>query len=369
MTEPALIRLASPDFGDDDLARVREVLSSGWLVQGPFVKAFESGMSELLGQEAIACSSGTAALHLALLALGVGPGDEVLVPAFTWPATAATVVQVGARPVFVDVDLDDLAMIPTAAVAAVTRATRAMLPVHLFGIPAQMSALTTIANAHQLHVIEDAACALGTATALGQAGTVGDVGCYSFHPRKNITTGEGGVVTARDPAVLTRLRAFLNHGIEVGEDGPAFEHAGLNYRLSDVAGALGVGQLEKFATILAARRRLGRRYLAGLADTQVRVPAGLADPGNTFQSLVVELPSEIARDGLLTHLRAAQIQCTIGTYAVTSQPYYQREWDVDPAAFPNADRLMRRLVTLPLHHRMSAADVDRVVAEVRRAVG
>ncbi len=365
----SLIRLASPDFDERDLDRLRQVLTSGWLVQGPFVRAFEEGVRALIGQEAIACASGTAALHLALLALGIGPGDEVLVPSFTWPATAATVVQVGARPVFVDVDLETLAMIPAAAEAAITEATRAMVPVHLFGIPAPMAALMTLAVAHDLRVIEDAACALGTDTDRGPAGTVGDVGCFSFHPRKSITTGEGGVVTTRGPGLAARLRSFLNHGIEASDAGPVFHHAGLNYRLSDVAGALGVGQLEKFEAILATKRRLGGRYLAGLADLPVRVPQGLSDPGNTFQSLVVELESEASRDTLITRLRSAEIQCTIGTYAVTSQPYYQRAWGVDPLDSPNADRLMRRLITLPLHHKLSDADVDRVIAEVRRFFG
>ncbi len=357
-----MIRLADPAFDAADLERVRGVLDSGMLVQGANVAAFEGAIEELLGLEAVACSSGTAALHLALMALGIGPDDEVVVPAFTWPSAAHTVVLVGARPVFVDIDPDTLNLDPARLVDAIGPATRAIVPIHQFGIPAPMAEVMDIARARELRVVEDAACAIGTTCADGRyAGTIGDLGCFSFHPRKVVTTGEGGAIVGADADLVSALRRLRNHGQDPAAPFERFVDAAPNYRLTEIGGALGVGQMARLPAILEGRRRLGRLYLERLADFDwLRVPAGVATPGNNFQSFVVDVGTPARRDALMARLRADGIECTIGTYAVPAQPVYRTRYGVDPAEFPHAVAAMNRLLTLPLHPGMTVTDIARV---------
>lgn len=357
-----MIRLAAPTFDAADRARIDEVLSSGMLVQGRFVEQFEALVADYLGVEVIANSSGTAALHLALLALDLRPGDEVIVPAFTWPSTAHVIVHAGGRPVFVDIDPDTLNLDIAATADAITASTRALLPVHLFGVPAAMKPLLAMTRDANIAIIEDAACAIGTVCDTGElAGTIGTIGCFSLHPRKIITTGEGGLCTTRDPALAQRLRRLRNHGMTPTDDGLRFVDIGLNYRLTELGGALGVGQMGQLASILESRRRLGRHYLARLAQIDgIRVPAGMADAGNTFQSLVIDLGGSERRSAVMAALGQRQIPTTIGTHAVTDQPWYIEHLGVDPSAFPHAHAAWRGLMTLPLHQHMTADEVDHV---------
>lgn len=363
-----MIRLCAPVFDAEDRRRIDDVLDSGMLVQGRYVGEFEAALAARLGCEVVACNSGTAALHLALLALGVGPGDEVLVPAFTWPSSAHVIVHVGATPVFVDIDPDTLAMRPDAALAAATERTRAVMPVHLFGLPCPMRALRAAAAERGWHVIEDAACALGTTLDDGtHAGLAGDIGCFSLHPRKIVTTGEGGFCTTSDRRLADGLRAFRNHGMVRGDDSVRFEHFGLNYRMPELSGALGVGQAAQLDGILASRRALARTYLEALDELDaVEVPAGLCDPGAVHQSFVVYAPDAATRATWMAGLREADVETTIGTYAVTDQPCYIERFGVTPSDFPNAQRAADSLMTLPLHPGMSHDDVRAVVAALGR---
>jgi len=362
------IRLCQPVFDDADRARIDDVLRTGMLVQGRYVAEVEAALSDLLGVAVVACNSGTAALHLSLLARGIGPGDEVIVPGFTWPSTAHVIVQVGATPIFVDVEPERCALTYDAVERAFTPATRAVIPVHLFGIPAPIEPLVAWAHERGVDVIEDAACALGTRLDDGTlAGTVGTLGCFSLHPRKSVTTGEGGFIAVRDVSLERSLRAWRNHGQVVGDDGVRFAYPGLNYRLPELSAAIGVGQISRFPELLAARRTLATRYLASLSTIEgVRIPDGVAHPGNSLQSFVIDVGAR--RDAVLRGLRARGIECTIGTYAVVSQPFYMRTLRLPAERYPCAMALMDHLLTLPLHPSMSASDVDRVCAGVRDAL-
>lgn len=359
-----MIRLAAPTFTDADRVRIDEVLTSGQLVQGRFVAEFERLLAERLGVEVIACSSGTAALHIALMALDLRAGDEVVVPAFTWPSTAHVILRSGGVPVFADIDPNTLNIDPDSLDRAISPRTRALLPVHLFGIPAPMGRVMAAARACGADVVEDAACALGTNCDLGVAGTIGRIGCFSLHPRKIITTGEGGLLTTPDRALADRLRSLRNHGMVRTPTGIVFTDLGLNYRLTELGGALGVGQVAQLDHIIATRALLGRHYLAQLDAASegagFRVPSGLADPGNAFQNLVVDVGGPERRARIMAQMLENGIETTIGTYAVHEQPVYTA-LGFDPASCPHASHAMRALLALPLHHRMTTSDVDQVV--------
>lgn len=347
-----------------------EVLASGQLVQGPQVAAFERALAERLGwTEAIAVSSGTAALHLALIGMGAGPGDEVIVPAFGFPATANAVEHTGARAVPADVDPETFALTAESVLAAASERTVGVLPVHAFGIPAPMDALEALGAARGWWLVEDAACALGTDQGSPASwGSGRHPVCLSFHPRKVLTTGEGGVVGTNDPALAKRIRTLRNHGIGEGPlaDGGArgwrrFDEAGFNYRMSDLEGALGRVQLSRLGAIVADRQRVARLYAEALAALPaVRLPRGYDLERQCIQSLVVELPASVSRDAISAALGAQGIETTIGGYALAEQPYYARRYALPPSGFPVAARFAARALTLPLYAEMDAAAVRRV---------
>lgn len=363
-----MIRLCEPTFGGADRARVEAVLASGQLVQGEMVGAFEAALEAFLGVHVVACSNGTAALHIALSAVGIAAGDEVVMPAFTWPSAAHAIVQLGATPVFVDIDPDMLNFDPSRLEAAISDKTRALLPIHQFGIPAPMDEVMRVARAHGLAVVEDAACAIGSLCGDAFAGTIGDVGCLSFHPRKVLTTGEGGAIITRDAALAERARTWRNHGQDPGRGLERFVAPGLNFRMPELCAAIGIEQARNLAATLARRRALGARYVALLADVEgVRVPPGAADPAGNFQSFVVDVGSAETRAAVMERLSEAGVQTTIGTYAVTAQPIFvERGWSPDDT--PHARDAMERLLTLPLHTAMADTDVDRVVIALSEAL-
>jgi len=360
-----MIRLAVPEIGEAEVEAVAAVLRSGFLVQGPRVKEFEERLAGIAGtRQAVAVSSGTAALHLALLGLGIGPGDEVVLPGFTHPATANVVERVGARPVVVDVLLPSFNVDPAAMAAAIGPRTRAVMPVHLFGVPAEMEPIRAAAERHRVPIVEDAACALGASYGGRPCGSLGRVACFSFHPRKVITTGEGGLLTTDDDALAERLRQLRNHG-QVMEGGRGrFLEAGLNYRLTDFQAALGLAQLDRLGAILEHRAAIVRAYTAALsgwagAALPVVPPAATA----AWQSYVVLLSPRVSRDAVQARLREADIEATLGTYAITAQPHYR-----ELPSLPRSLEAQERSLSLPLHTRMSEADARHVADVLRRAV-
>jgi perosamine synthetase len=267
--------IARPSLGEDELEAVRQVLESGWLTQGPWVRRLETEFATRHGvRHAFAVTSCTTALHLALLALGIGPDDEVIVPAFTWVSTANVVVHCGATPVFVDIAEDGFNIDPSRLAAAVTARTRAVIAVHLFGLTAEMDRLRAVLPDH-VPLIEDAACAAGADFQGRPAGSLGLMGCFSLHPRKSITCGEGGLITTNDAALAARIDTFRNHGASISEEArhrgprpydlPEFKIFGYNYRLTDIQAAVAVVQLGKLDQFIAERDVLARRYDAGCA--------------------------------------------------------------------------------------------------------
>jgi perosamine synthetase len=352
----AEIRLARPDVGAAELAAVAEVLESGQLTMGHRVEAFERSLVQAVGTaEAVAVSSGTAAIHLALLALGIGPGDEVVVPAYTFPATANAVELCGGRAVLVDVDPDTFLVRPELVAEAITPRTRAVLAVHLFGRPVAWEELQT-AVPQDVHLLEDAAGALGARYRGTPCGALGLLACLSFHPRKIVTTGEGGAVTTDEAELAAAVRRLRHHGIAAGQP-TDIASPGFNYRLPDVLCALGIPQLERLESLLTARERVAGWYEERLAHL-VGTPA--ADDGDRhgWQAYVITLDR---RDEALAGLRAEGIEAQIGTYAVQRLSAYR-----DRGSFPGADRAFARALALPLATTMTEADVDRVAAAVSR---
>ena len=346
------IRLAKPDVGADELDAVAAVLESGTLTMGPAVAEFERELARACEvAHAVAVSSGTAALHLAVLAFVLQPGDEVLVPAYTFPATANVVALAGLRPVLVDVD--PLTMNLDPARIEVGPRTRAIVAVHLFGRPAPLETLP------ELPLLEDAAGALGARRQGRACGSLGLAGCLSFHPRKIVTTGEGGAVTTGDERVATAVRQLRNHGWRdlASADLPA---PGLNYRLADVLCALGVPQLRRLPELLAARARVAAAYEERLRDLPVTLPA--ADDGDVhgWQAYVIQVER---RDQVLAALRAEGIEAQIGTYALNRLAPYR-----DQGSFPGADHAYEHALALPFHTALTEGELDRVAQALDKLV-
>jgi perosamine synthetase len=353
-----LIRLAWPDVGPLELAAVGEVLESGHLTMGPKVPEFERVLADVCATtHAVAVSSGTAALHLAVRALAVGPGDEVIVPAYTFPATANAVVLAGARPVLVDVDPVTMNLDVDRVYAAVTMRTRAVIGVHLFGRPLDWEALQS-AVPPEVALIEDAAGALGALWRGMPCGGLGALGCLSFHPRKVVTTGEGGAVTTSDDDLADVVRALRHHGIVPHGEFDIVEPS-TNYRLSDIQCAIGITQLVRLEELLAARRRVAAAYAERLGE-HVRTPAAAEGDEHGWQAYVVQVDR---RDEVLTALRARGIEAQIGTYALHRLRAYR-----DQGPFPGADSAFEDALALPLHSRLTDTDVDRVAGALTSEV-
>jgi perosamine synthetase len=346
VSEP--IRLARPDVGAAELAAVAEVFADGQLTMGPRVEAFERALAGAVGTaDAVAVSSGTAALHLALLAVGVGPGDEVVVPAYTFPATANAVLLCGARPVLVDVDPVTFLVRAELVAEAVTPRTRAVLGVHLFGRPLDWEELQT-AVPQQVALVEDAAGALGARYRDVPCGSLGVAGSLSFHPRKIVTTGEGGAVTTDDLELAAAVRRLRHHGLTADGDLPS---PGFNYRLADVLCALGVVQLERLDELLRARERVAGWYEERLGHL-VSTPEAAEGDQHGWQAYVVRVER---RDEVITALRGSGIEAQIGTYALHRLSAYREQ-----GRFPGADAAYERALALPLATSLTESEVDRV---------
>jgi len=349
------IRLARPDVGEAELAAVASVLESGQLTMGPQVGAFERSIAKAIGTaDAVVVANGTAALHLAMLAIGIGPGDEVIVPAYTFPATANAVELCGGRAVLVDVDADTFLAGAEHVAAAVTPRTRAVLAVHLFGRPLPWEELQT-AVPQEVALVEDAAGALGARYRGTPCGALGLLGCLSFHPRKIVTTGEGGAVTTDDAALAASVRRLRHHGIVSG-DGVDIPTPGLNYRLPDVLCALGIPQLERLESLLRARERVAGWYAERL-EHLVGTPGPDDGDRHGWQAYVVTLDR---RDEALAGLRAQGIEAQIGTYALHRLAAYR-----DRGSFPGADAAFERALALPFAATTTEDEVDRVVGALR----
>lgn len=367
-----MLRLSLPHIDEFAVAAVSAVLRSGQLVQGAQGAAFEVELQQWLGvPHAVLVSSGTAALHLALAALDIGPGDAVLVPDFTFPATGNAVLLAGAHPLLVDVDAGSYNLTPTSLRKAIAnwkgpQALRAVMPVHEFGHPADLVGIRELAREHRLHVVEDAACALGARCGERMAGTLGDVGCFSLHPRKTLTTGEGGILCTHHEALAARLRRLRNHGIERSANGLQFIEPGFNYRLTDFQSALGRAQLPQLQAWLDARRALAANYRQALEPLAARGALTLpADhPGHSWQTFMVVLADCVDRAAVIGALAAQGIEANLGAQCLSALPTF----DAVAVASPVARRLHSQGLALPFCEQYGAAEAVRVARALQRSV-
>lgn len=374
---PAFLPFALPDIGEEEIAAVVACLRSGWVTTGPATRLFEAAFRDYLDAEvqAISVNSATAGLHLALESLGIGPGDEVIVPTLTFTATAEVVRYLGARPVLVDVDAATLNMSVQAVEAAITARTRAIVPVHYAGMACDMDAILALARRHGLRVVEDAAHAFPTRYHGRLVGTLdSDITVFSFYANKTMTTGEGGMVVVRDPGLARRIRLMRLHGISQDafdryvSKTPAWFYevvaAGFKYNLTDIAAAIGIEQLRKIDRFLERRCVLAARYdraLAGLPLVLPTRPQG--DSTHAWHLYVVRLTAEapFQRDELIVRLSQLGIGTSVHFIPLHRQPYWRDNCVSDPGNFPVAEAAFSAMLTLPLYTRMHDADQDRVV--------
>ena len=375
-TNARQVPIALPSIGEEEVAAVAMVLESGWVTQGPKVAAFEAAFAERHGvSHALATTSCTTALHLALTAIGVGPGDEVIVPSFTWIATANAVVYCGATPVLADVDRFTGNIDVADAAARVTARTRAIVAVHLFGLCADIEGLRSSIPDH-VKIVEDAACAAGAVYRGRSAGCLGDVAAFSFHPRKAITTGEGGMLTTNDPNIAEFVNRQRNHGASISDEVrhsgprpyllPDFDILGFNYRMTDIQAALGIEQLRKLNRFIAERAEGARLYSRGLGHLSwLALPEVPEGDSHAWQSYVARVDPESApmpRDAMMEVLQSRGVSTRPGTHAVHTLGYYRNRLGVKPEDYPGSLDCARNTMAIPLHNRMSAEDYAHVVA-------
>ena len=371
----APIPLTRPSTDEAELAAVAEVMASGWLAgQGPRGTALEQGFAELTGRtHAVALNNCTAGLHLALAGLGVGPGDEVLVADYSFPATGHSVLYCDATPVFVDVRADTGTIDPDLVEAAITPRTRGIMAVDALGMPADWTRLEEIARRRGLFLVEDAACATGGEFDGRPCGSFGDVAVFSLHARKGITCGEGGVLVTDDAELAARVRSASCFGMQSAFDRqsaqglalPTFAEIGYNYKLSDVLAAVASVQLTKLDGFTKRRRAIADRYADLLADIPgISAPVVPADRLPTWQTYAVTVEEPLDRDAIAIALRAWGIGTTIGTYAMHVQPVY----GPDAGPCPVSERLFQRHLALPMFTDLTDADQDRVVATLTGVV-
>jgi len=386
MTEKLpFLPFALPEIGEEEIAEVVDTLRSGWVTTGPKAKRFEEDFVEFLGDEtlqALAVNSATAGLHLALEALGIGPGDEVITTTHTFTATAEVARYLGADVVLVDIDPNTLCIDPKLVEAAITPRTKAILPVHYAGLAADMPALLAIAKRHGLKVVEDAAHALPTTCGGRLIGTLdSDVTVFSFYANKTITTGEGGMVVTRDAALAQRMRTMRLHGMSrdafdrFTAKVPSWYYEivapGFKYNLTDIAAALGIHQLKRARAFHRRREQLAALYDEGLAGLPVITPPWPKDgDGHAWHLYVLQLAdaAPLERDTLIERLFAAGIGCSVHYIPLHLQPYWRDRYALRTEQFPNSERAYRRMLSLPLYTRMRDDDVRRVVDAVRAAL-
>jgi perosamine synthetase len=366
-----MIRLASPDIRETDINKVKDVLLSGSLVQGRYVEAFEKSLIEYTKiPNCSVVSSGTAALHLSLLAIGIIPGDWVIVPAFTFPATANVVEILGANILLCDVDPQQYVVTPHEVEKIILKNSdkkiRAIIVVHEFGYPAQIKAISEIAKKYELFLIEDSACALGTIADGFHTGYFSDIACFSFHPRKAITTGEGGAVISRNEKLIKKIKSTRNHGIEYSDQKVKFIYSGFNYRMTEIQAVLGLGQLERFEKELSDRKFLSAIYYEQLNSFQhFQLP--INNENHSWQSFMITLNENIDRGIIIEQMLKNGIQSNLGAQALSSLDYYKNKYEFLISDYPVSTMLYNSGLVLPLYGKLKSTDIV-FIAETLKSI-
>ena len=369
------IPITKPDLGEEEKQLISQVIESGWVSQGPKVAEFEEIFARYVGaRHAVATTSCTTALHAALSVSGIGPGDEVIVPSLSFIATANSVLYCGATPVFVDVDPETCNIDVQKIEETVTRKTRAIMPVHQMGLPADLDPIKKIAEKNKLLIIEDAACAIGSAYKNTTIGGHGNIACFSFHPRKIITTGEGGMITTDDPTIAERLRRFRHHGMSVSDIErhmansviiETYPELGYNYRMTDMQAAMGIGQMKKLSFLLDARKQMARMYDNELGKIpHIRIPQVPSYARHNYQSYWIELldSAPVDRNTLMAKLLEKGIATRRGIMAIHRELCYQAYAGI---YLPNTDRLTDNTLLLPLYPALRAEEQTFIINSIK----
>ena len=378
MLNKRIIPISLPVTGQEEWEALKEPLISGWLTSGPKVREFEQLFAERHGvKHALAVTSATTALHLALVALDIKEGDEVIVPAFTWVSTANVVLYCGAKVVFVDIDPFTFNINPEDLSKRITSKTKAIIPVHLFGLCADMDKIKEIAG--NIPLIEDGACAAGASYKGTPAGGLGTIGCFSFHPRKSVTTGEGGMITTNDDKLAEIMGMLRNHGASISEEQrhhgakpymlPDFNALGYNYRMTDLQGAVGVVQIKKLDQFINEREKWANFYTKELDSIPwLRTPKHGNDYKHGWQSFVTfvdEFKSPASRNEIMELLQQQGISTRPGTHAVHMLNFYKEKFNIQPSDYPGAQAANNYSMSIPLHNRMVAEDFDYVISAIK----
>ena len=378
----SLLVFGSPFIGKAEIDEVVDCLRSGWLGTGPKVARFEREFASYKGaQHAVAVNSCTAALHLAILAAGLQPGDEVITSPLTFCATVNAIIHAGVTPVLADVEPSSMNIDPATVAAKITPRTRAILPIHFAGRPCDMDALCDIAGRHGLRIIEDCAHAVETEYHDRKAGTFGDFGCFSFYVTKNVATGEGGMVVARNEEDAARIKVLALHGMSrdawkrFGDEG--YKHyqvvaCGFKYNMMDIQAAMGIHQLAQVEPNWRRRQEIWGRYLAAFRDLPVELPADVEQDTkhgyHLFTMLVDEQRAGIARDVFLDAMTAENIGVGVHYLSIPEHPYYRERFGWRPEDYPNAMRIGRQTISLPLSPKLADGDVADVIAAVKQVL-
>lgn len=359
-----------PFITEDDINEVAKVLRSGMLVQGKNVSAFEKQIELKLGvKHAVAVSNGTASLHLALCAFGIGPGDEVILPAYSYVATANVIELVGATPVFVDIKPATFNIDENKIEQAITSNTKAILPVHEFGLACNIKKVCSVAEQYNLKILEDAACALGAAEDGKPVGSFGTAASFSLHPRKSITSGEGGIITTNDDELAAKFKALRNHGIDPENPEMDFIMAGYNYRITDFQAALVSSQLNRFDTIVSHKQELAAVYMNELDSTLMRLPSIPKNKNHTWQTFHVVLNESINRNRLIAKLEDAGIGTNYGAQCIPATSFYYKKYCLNSSTiFPESFISYKQGLAIPLYFALKKEDIKYIAQTINKLI-